>query len=169
MNSGFEKLAAVVDAKSRVTLDHEKVGERLGKLVTQRLGADLDELRSEVGALGHDKLVEVKNSVDESLDKLVAVGEKISEIERRVTFVGIGRLSLVLLPVFAAFIMVGGLVWGVSSVFGVGPLFAWAWGLFVASQVWWHKPLIALATLSVAAGFVWLVLWVARWIYDNLR
>ena len=90
-------------------------------------------------------------------------------VERRVTFVGISRLALAVLPLFAALLLIGGLVWGLGSMFGIGPLFSWAWGSFMAASAWWAKLLIAVATLAGAALFVWVVLRVSRWIYDELR
>ena len=84
------------------------------------------------------------------------------------TFVGVGRLALAVLPLFAALILVGSLVWGFGSIFGIGPLFSWAWASFSAASLWWHKVLIAVGTLGGAALFLWIVLRTARWIYDEL-
>lgn len=53
--------------------------------------------------------------------------------------------------------------------FGIGPLFSWAWASFSAASLWWAKALIAVGTLGGAGLFVWLVLRVSQWIYDELR
>lgn len=66
-------------------------------------------------------------------------------------------------------LLVGGLVGGLGSMFGIGPLFGWAWGSFAASSAWWAKGLIAVATLGGAMFFVWLVLRVSQWVYEELR
>ena len=66
---------------------------------------------------------------------------QIKAIERRADFVGISRLALALLPLFAALILVGGLVWGFGSMVGIGPLFGWIWASFTAASLWWHKLL----------------------------
>ena len=94
---------------------------------------------------------------------------QIKAIERRADFVGISRLALALLPLFAAIILVGGLVWGFGSMVGIGPLFGWAWGAFTAASLWWQKALIAAATLGGTALFIWVVLRVSRWVYEELR
>lgn len=70
------------------------------------------------------------------------------------TFVGISRLALAVLPLFASLLLVAGLVWGLGSMFGIGPLFGWAWGAFTAAATWWAKALIAAATLAGAGLFV---------------
>ena len=85
------------------------------------------------------------------------------------TFVGISRLALAVLPLFASLLLVGGLVWGLGSMVGIGPLFGWAWGSFMAASLWWQKALIAAATLGGAALFIWVVLRVSRWVYEELR
>ena len=177
--SSLNNLTASVKAKSNVTLNAEKVAEVMSRRVTehfdqavdvpvQGLRSDLEGLRSEMGALGNEKLAEVEKSVEGSLKYLNDARRNIEDIERRVTFVGIGRLTLATLPVFASLLIVGGLVWGLGTMLGIGPVFSWAWASFAAASIWWHKVLIALATLGGAAGFIWLVLRLARWIYDEL-
>lgn len=179
MTSSLNNLTASVKAKSNVTLNAEKVAEVVSRRVTehfdqavdvpmQGLRSDLEGLRSEMGALGNEKLAEVEKSVEGSLKYLNDARRNIEDIERRVTFVGIGRLTLATLPVFASLLIVGGLVWSLGTMLGIGPVFSWAWASFAAASIWWHKVLIALATLGGAAGFIWLVLRLARWIYDEL-
>ena len=107
--------------------------------------------------------------IEESLSELNEARRNIEAIERRVTFVGISRLALAVLPLFASLLLVGGLVWSFGSMFGIGPLFGWAWGSFMAASLWWQKALIAAATLGGAALFIWAVLRVSRWVYEELR
>lgn len=85
------------------------------------------------------------------------------------TFVGISRLALAVLPLFASLLLVGSLVWGFGSMVGIGPLFGWAWGSFTAASLWWQKALIAAAALGGTALFIWVVLRVSRWIHEELR
>lgn len=178
--SALGELTAQVKAKSHVSLNAEKVAEVMSRRVTQHfdhavqepvdgLRSDLQGLREEMGALGSDKLSEVRTAVEESLSELNEARRNVEAIERRVTFVGISRLALAVLPLFASLLLVGGLVWGVGNMFGIGPLFGWAWASFVAAEMWWAKALIAAATLGGAALFVWLVLRVSRWVYEELR
>ena len=178
--SALGELTAQVKAKSHVSLNAEKVAEVMSQRVTQHfdhavqepvdgLRSDLQGFRDEIGALGSDKLSEVRTAVEESLSELNEARRNIEAIERRVTFVGISRLALAVLPLFASLLLVGGLVWGVGNMFGIGPLFGWAWGSFMAASLWWQKALIAAATLGGASLFVWLVLRLSRWVYDELR
>ena len=178
--SALADLTAQVKAKSRVSLNAEKVAEVMSRRVTQHfdhavqepvdgLRNDLQGLREEMSTLGSEKLSEVRRAVEKSLSELNEARRNVEAIERRVTFVGISRLALAVLPLFASLLLVGGLVWGLGSMFGIGPLFGWAWGSFMAASLWWQKALIAAATLGASALFVWLVLRVSRWVYEELR
>ena len=178
--STSKELAKEVHAKSSVKLDVEKTGRWLAKQVNEHfdhavqepvdgLRSDLQGLREEMSTLGTERLSEVHRKVEESLSRLNEARQEIEAIERRVTFVGISRLALAVLPLFASLLLVGGLVWGLGSMFGIGPLFGWAWGAFTAASLWWQKALIAAATLGGAALFIWVVLRVSRWVYEELR
>ena len=178
--SALGELTAQVKAKSHVSLNAEKVAEVMSRRVTQHfdhavqepvdgLRSDLQRLREEMRTLGAERLSEVHRAVDESLSELNEARRNIEAIERRVTFVGISRLALAVLPLFASLLLVGGLVWGLGSMFGIGPLFGWAWGAFTAASLWWQKMLIALGTLGAAVLFIWAVLRASRWIYEGLR
>lgn len=197
LTSTSEKLAEEVHAKSRV-LDDEKakrwlksVGDWIAKKVddhfdqavqepVEALRSELEGFREEMGTLGAERLSEVRREVDETVStlnkkvdvmslKLTQVCEKFEKIERQATFVGISRLALAVLPLFASLLLVGGLVWGFTSMVGIGPLFGWIWASFTAASVWWHKVLIALGGLGAAALFAWIVLRVSQWVYENLR
>ena len=178
--SALGELTAQVKAKSRVSLNTGEVAELMSRRVTQHfdhavqepvdgLRSDLQGLREEMSTLGTERLSEVHRVVEESLSELNEARRNIEAIERRVTFVGISRLALAVLPLFASLLLVGGLVWGVGSMVGIGPLFGWAWGAFTAASLWWQKALIAAATLGGAALFIWVVLRVSRWVYEELR
>lgn len=177
--SALGELTAQVKAKSHVTLNEQKVAEVMSRRVTQHfdhavqepvdgLRGDLQGFREEMGTLGSQRLSEIHRAVEESLSELSEARRNIEAIERRVTFVGISRLALAILPLFASLLLVGGLVWGLGSMFGIGPLFGWAWASFTAASAWWSKALIATVTLGGAALFVWVVLRVSRWIYEEL-
>lgn len=180
MGSSLDKLEASVKAKSTIRVDSEKVAYVVSRLVNDHvdraiavpvegLRQELASYRSDVSSLGEEKVSAVKEAAAEMVAELKAAREEIESIERRVTFVGISRLSLAVLPLFAALAIVGGLVWGLGSMVGVGPLFGWAWASFRAASVWWAKALIAVGTLGAAAAFVWIVLRLSQWIYDELR
>lgn len=174
------KLAKEVHAKSTVTLDTEAVVQELAKDVNEHfddavqkpvdsLRSDLEGFRDQMATLGAERLSEVRRDVVTLMSEFNDARRQIKAIERRADFVGISRLALALLPLCTALILVGGLVWGLGSMFGIGPLFGWIWASFTAASLWWHKLLIALGGLGAAALFVWIVLRVSQWVYENLR
>lgn len=178
--TALNELAVQVKAKSHVSLNAEKVAAVMSHRVEEHfhkavqepvdgLRIDLAGFREEMGALGSEKLSETRTAVEEVLGDLERAERRLESIERRVTFVGISRLALAVLPLFASLLLVGGLVWGFGSMFGIGPLFGWAWASFTAASAWWSKVLIAVATLGGAALFVWVVLRLSRWVYEELR
>lgn len=186
MTTALADLKQVVGDGRTVRIDMNRLSEyavrvldeRLAQAVegpVQRVEHTLDEVEQRVAAIGTQKVSEAAQAVEmvtDKADELVAsvgdAGRRLESIERRVTFVGISRLALAILPLFASLLLVGGLVWGLGNMFGIGPLFGWAWGAFTAASLWWQKALIALGTLGGAALFVWLVLRVSQWIYDEL-
>ncbi len=142
----------------------------------QRIESILDGYEQRVADIGAQKVAETAQKVDTVIDKAnkaVASMERnerhLESLEGRIPWTAVGRVAIAVLPLFASLLLVGGLVWGVGSMFGIGPLFGWAWGLFTAASVWWHKVLIAAATLGGAALFIWVVLRVSRWVYEELR
>ena len=191
LTSTSENLANEVHEKSHVKLDGKVTGQWLAKKVVEHfdqavqepvdgLRSDLEGFREEMGTLGAERLSEVRREVDETVStlnkkvdvmslKLSQVCQKFEDIERRATFVGASRIVLAVLPLCVALILVGGLVWGFTSMVGIGPLFGWIWASFTAASLWWHKLLIAIGGLGAAAFFVWIVLRVSQWVYDNLR
>ena len=169
MTTAFEDLAKEVHAKSRVLDDEkakrwlddvgrwiaDKVDEHFDQAVQEPvdgLKSDLQGFREEMGALGAERLSEVHTKVQEVLSDMKAVEEAVKRYERQVNFVSVSRIALALIPLLIALILVGGLVWGVGSMVGIGPLFGWAWGSFMAASLWWQKALIAAATLGGVEG-----------------
>ena len=186
MTTAFEDLAKEVHAKSRV-LDDEKakrwlddvgrwIADKVDEHFDQAVQEPVDGLRSdlqgfseEMGALGAERLSEARTDLQGLLSEMRGVEETAKRYERQVNFVSVSRIVLALIPLSVALILVGGLVWGVGSMFGIGPLFGWAWASFTAASLWWQKMLITLATLGGAAFFVWAVLRVSQWVYNELR
>lgn len=186
MTTAFEDLTKEVHAKSRVLDDEkakrwlddvgrwiaDKVDERFDQAVQEPvdgLRSDLEGFREDVSTLGAERLSEARTELQGLLSEMRGVEETVKRYERQVNFVSVSRIALALIPLLIALILVGGLVWGVGNMFGIGPLFGWAWASFTAASVWWHKLLIALGGIGAAALFVWIVLRVSQWVYDNLR
>lgn len=153
--------------------------ERLSVAVeerVQRIESILDGYEQRVADIGAQKVAETAQKVDTVIDKankavasLERNESRLEALEGRIPWTAVGKVAIAVLPLFASLLLVGGLVWGVGSMFGIGPLFGWAWGLFTAASLWWQKMLIAAATLGGAALFIWVVLRVSRWVYEELR
>ena len=153
--------------------------ERLSVAVeerVQRIESTLDGYEQRVANIGAQKTTEAAQKVDTVIDKankavasLERNESRLEALEGRIPWTTVGKVAIAVLPLFASLLLVGGLVWGVMSMSGIGPLFGWAWGAFAAASLWWQKALIAAATLGGAALFIWVVLRVSRWVYEELR
>lgn len=149
---------------------------RQGKLPAYKMGGRVKVRREDLEAL----CVPVGgNPVDAAIEKLVAAAPHLSDEqtrrlrellggERRVTFVGIGRLALAVLRMFTSLLRVGRLVWRLGYMFGTGPFIGWAWASFTWVSLWWQKIMIPLGTIGAAVAFVLFVLRVAQWVHDEL-
>lgn len=153
--------------------------ERLSVAVeerVQRIESTLDGYEQRVADIGAQKVAETAQKVAEVSDKANKVfaslernERRLEDLEGRIPWTTVGKVAIAVLPLFASLLLVGGLVWGFGSMVGIGPLFGWAWGAFTAASLWWQKALIAAATLGGAALFIWVVLRVSRWVYEELR
>ena len=153
--------------------------ERLSVAVeerVQRIESTLDGYEQRVADIGAQKVAETAQKVAEVSDKANKVfaslernERRLEDLEGRIPWTTVGKVAIAVLPLFTALILVGSLVWGFGSMVGVGPLFSWAWASFTAASLWWQKALIAAATLGGAALFIWVVLRVSRWVYEELR
>lgn len=153
--------------------------ERLSVAVeerVQRIESTLDGYEQRVANIGAQKTTEAAQKVDTVIDKankavasLERNESRLEALEGRIPWTTVGKVAIAVLPLFASLLLVGGLVWGFGSMVGIGPLFGWAWGAFTAASLWWQKALIAAATLGGAALFIWVVLRVSRWVYEELR
>ena len=187
MTSALDELKKIVGNGRTVRVDMNQLSEyavgvldeRLSVAVeerVQRIESTLDGYEQRVANIGAQKTTEAAQKVDTVIDKankavasLERNESRLEALEGRIPWTTVGKVAIAVLPLFASLLLVGGLVWGVGSMFGIGPLFGWAWGLFTTASLWWQKMLIALGTLGAAALFVWIVLRVSRWVYEELR
>ena len=166
MNQLSEYAVGVLDERLSVAVE-----ERV-----QRIECTLDGYEQRVANIGAQKTTEAAQKVDTVIDKankavasLERNESRLEALEGRIPWTTVGKVAIAVLPLFASLLLVGGLVWGFGSMVGIGPLFGWAWGAFTAASLWWQKALIAAATLGGAALFIWVVLRVSRWVYEELR
>lgn len=146
--------------------------ERLSVAVeerVQRIESTLDGYEQRVADIGAQKVAEVSDKANKVFASLERNERRLEDLEGRIPWTTVGKVAIAVLPLFASLLLVGGLVWGIGSMFGIGPLFGWAWGLFTAASLWWHKLLIAAVTLGGAALFAWIVLRVSKRVYNEMR
>lgn len=187
MTSALDELKKIVGNGRTVRVDMNQLSEyavgvldeRLSVAVeerVQRIESTLDGYEQRVANIGAQKTTEAAQKVDAVIDKankavasLERNESRLEALEGRIPWTTVGKVAIAVLPLFASLLLVGGLVWGFGSMVGIGPLFGWAWGAFTAASLWWQKALIAAATLGGAALFIWVVLRVSRWVYEELR
>ena len=187
MTSALDELKKIVGNGRTVRVDMNQLSEyavgvldeRLSVAVeerVQRIESTLDGYEQRVANIGAQKTTEAAQKVDTVIDKankavasLERNESRLEALEGRIPWTTVGKVAIAVLPLFASLLLVGGFVWGFGSMFGIGPLFGWAWGAFTAASLWWQKALIAAATLGGAALFIWVVLRVSRWVYEELR
>ena len=187
LTSALDELKKTVGNGRTVRVDMSKLSEyavgvldeRLSVAVeerVQRIESTLDGYEQRVADIGAQKVAETAQKVAEVSDKANKVfaslernERRLEDLEGRIPWTTVGKVAIAVLPLFASLLLVGGLVWGFGSMVGIGPLFGWAWGAFTAASLWWQKALIAAATLGGAALFIWVVLRVSRWVYEELR
>ena len=187
MTSALDELKKIVGNGRTVRVDMNQLSEyavgvldeRLSVAVeerAQRIESTLDGYEQRVANIGAQKTTEAAQKVDTVIDKankavasLERNESRLEALEGRIPWTTVGKVAIAVLPLFASLLLVGGLVWGFGSMVGIGPLFGWAWGAFTAASLWWQKALIAAATLGGAALFIWVVLRVSRWVYEELR
>ena len=185
--TALDKLKKTVGNGRTVRVDMSKLSEyavgvldaRLAVAVeepVQRIESTLDGYEQRVADIGAQKVAETAQKVAEVSDKANKVfaslernERRLEDLEGRIPWTTVGKVAIAVLPLFASLLLVGGLVWGIGSMFGIGPLFGWAWGLFTAASLWWHKLLIAAVTLGGAALFAWIVLRVSKRVYNEMR
>ena len=187
MTSALDELKKIVGNGRTVRVDMNQLSEyavgvldeRLSVAVeerVQRIESTLDGYEQRVANIGAQKTTEAAQKVDTVIDKankavasLERNESRLEALEGRIPWTTVGKVAIAVLPLFASLLLVGGLVWGFGSMVGIGPLFGWAWGAFTAASLWWQKALIAAATLGGAALFIWVILRVSRWVYEELR
>ena len=187
MTSALDELKKIVGNGRTVRVDMNQLSEyavgvldeRLSVAVeerVQRIESTLDGYEQRVANIGAQKTTEAAQKVDTVIDKankavasLERNESRLEALEGRIPWTTVGKVAIAVLPLFASLLLVGGLVWGFGSMVGIGPLFGWAWGAFTAASLWWQKALIAAATLGGAALFIWVVLRVSRWVYEERR
>lgn len=180
LTSALDELKKTVGNGRTVRVDMSKLSEyavgvldeRLSVAVeerVQRIESTLDGYEQRVADIGAQKVAEVSDKANKVFASLERNERRLEDLAGRIPWTTVGQVAIAVLPLFASLLLVGGLVWGFGSMVGIGPLFGWAWGAFTAASLWWQKALIAAATLGGAALFIWVVLRVSRWVYEELR
>ena len=162
--SASADLADAVRKRGNVRIDTDKLTEdavkvlddRLAKAVEapiQRVEETLAGLEWRVSKLGTEKLAKVTDRAHEVVSASRRAERRIEQLSAKVTWATVGRICLALIPFSVAFIMLTGMVGGITQMLGLGPLLGWAWDSFAAASAWWAKALIALATWADAGVY----------------
>ncbi len=178
--SASADLAEAVRKRGHVRIDTGKLTEhavkvlddRLAKAVevpVQRVEKTVEGLEERVVRLGTEKLAEVTGRAREVVSAVGRAERRVERLSARVTWATVGRMCLALVPFTVAFIMLTGMVGGITQMLGLGPLLGWAWDSFAAASAWWAKALIALAALGGCALFAWLLWWLGKKLYESYR
>lgn len=178
--SASADLAEAVRKRGHVRIDTGKLTEhavkvlddRLAKAVevpVQRVEKTVEGLEERVVRLGTEKLAEVTDRAREVVSTVGRAERRVERLSARVTWATVGRMCLALVPFTVAFIMLTGMVGGITQMLGLGPLLGWAWDSFAAASAWWAKALIALAALGGCALFAWLLWWLGKKLYESYR
>lgn len=178
--SASEKLAEAVTKRGNVRLDVNKLTEHavarldmsLDKAVApraERIETALSGYEQRLAGLGTEPVDAVAAKTDEVMAKVGQVEQRVTKLGGSLTWDGMGRMALALVP-FALVLWTLGQVLGlVGMVFGVGPLFGWLWSCFEHAEAWYWKGLIALGTLGLGAAIVWVVVQVGGWLHKQYR
>ena len=173
MTSALDELKKIVGNGRTVRVDMNQLSEYAVGVLDERLSVAVEERVQRIESTLDGYAQRVANIGAQKTNKAVASLERnesrLEALEGRIPWTTVGKVAIAVLPLFASLLLVGGLVWGFGSMVGIGPLFGWAWGAFTAASLWWQKALIAAATLGGAALFIWVVLRVSRWVYEELR
>jgi len=178
--SASADLADAVRKRGQLTIDTNELTKYAVKVLDARLARAV-----EGPVRGVEQAIEgfehrVANICTEKLDDVTSRAEKLERsaeaAERRIerlstamTWTTVGRACLALLPFAVVFIIIGGLVGGVTQMLGTGPLFSWAWDSFADATAWWAKVLIAVSTLTGCGLFGLSVWWGGKKLYENYR
>lgn len=178
--SETELLAKEVHAKTHVKVDNEKVAQfvaaKLGAEIDAKVGESADRVEKRLKAqearlaeLGDARVSAVARTLQEATKGLERAEKMASGMKRSLTLAGVGKVAAASIPfalVVLALVMLLGLG---GQLFGVGPVFGWAWASFAAAEAWWAKLLIALATITGALGVLWVVKILGQKLYATYR
>lgn len=178
--SASTDLAEAVRKRGHVRIDTGKLTEHAVKVLddrlaeavevpVQRVEKTLAGLEGRVGGLGTEKLAEVTDRAHEVVSAVGRAERRVERLSAKVTWTSVGRMCLAVVPFTVAFIMLTGIVGGITQMLGLGPLLGWAWDSFAAASAWWAKALIALAALGGCTLFGWLLWWLGKKLYESYR
>ncbi|YCU58795.1 hypothetical protein ACRYGV_06280 [Mycobacteroides abscessus] len=178
--SASADLAEAVRKRGNVRIDTDKLTEHAVKVLDQRLTKAVEApvqriektivgLEERVIRLGTERLAEMTGRAHEVVSAAGRAERRVEQLSAKVTWATVGRMCLALIPFTVAFIMLTGMVGGITQMLGLGPLLGWAWDSFAAASVWWTKGLIALAALCGCALFGWLIWWLGKKLYESYR
>lgn len=180
LRSEQTRLAAEVRAKAAVNVDDEKLARILmsrlessfDRKVTgfaERVEKALSAQEARLAFVGEERISKVDAQLDTANRRLERAEKVASELSGALTWKGIGKVALAMLPIALVLLAVAMLLGSVGQLFGIGPVFGWAWGLFSAAETWSEKLIIAALTIGGALGVCWAVVLLGRKLRETYR
>ncbi len=166
--------------KARLRIDEDKLIAGLASKLETGLGPQITDSMQRVeevvraherrlDALGEKKVTEMKETLQEATKGLERAEKTAAQLKGALTWAGVGKVAVALLPLALVGLAVAVLLGIGGQLFGVGPVFGWAWASFAAAEAWWLKLIIALATVSGALGVCWAVYRLGRKLAEVYR
>lgn len=162
LSSSVDQLTKAVRAKAQVSVDADKVAAvvvgRVAEASEKRVTALFETQEQRLALLGEQQASQVAAQLAESAAALKKAEDRLGRLSGALTWQGVARVALALVPFAIVALVAGQLLGLVSQLLGIGPLAAWAWGIVWDDSVAWHgRALVALATLAVVGGLGWLL------------
>ncbi|MDK8768948.1 hypothetical protein QP932_10640 [Corynebacterium freneyi] len=177
LTSTSETLAREVAAKSKVSLDTDKVVSLMTERFASQFDKAIEDRAAETAAaidaigrrMGHEapqgraarRLEKATAVIEDSADRMERAGKKLQ-------WAGVGQIAMALVPLALVVFGVGLIVDLGARAWGIGPIFTWVWDGFEAASGWWKVPW-ALGGLSGAAGLTALAWWLGARLHDRYR
>ena len=129
--------AEAVRKRGHVRIDTGKLTEHAVKVLDDRLAEavevpvqraekTVEGLEERLVRLGPEKLAELTGRAHEVVSAVGRAERRVERLSARVTWATVGRMCLALVPFTVAFIMLTGMVGGITQMLGLGPLLGWA-------------------------------------------
>lgn len=178
VSSEIEKLTREVRRQGKVTIDEallarvvgeelDAMGERSAKAIESAQKTAVASFADQMNATSSD----VKEELAKTTKALERAEARVAKVSGFVSWSSVAKLAAGLLPFAVILLFVSSALRFAGSVFGIGPLFDWAWSAFETAETAGAKAGYGIGTFTLAVVIVWLIVFFGkklyRW-YDSL-